>query len=254
MNSRSGESEGKLKILLVKIIRFEVISMRVVLKIGGSIIKGENEKLDLKIIGEYAAIIKRIIGEGYSVMVVVGGGALAREYVNYMRSLGASEALCDEVGIDCARLNGMILIAALKDAAYPYPVQNFREALKLLSLNKVLVLGGVQPGQSTNAVAALLAETVSADYLINLTNVDGVYDKNPLKHGDAKLLREVTTSELERILSAEPVGAGEYPLFDPLAIRIIRRSGIPTWIVNGKNPENILKLLKGERIGTRILK
>ncbi|WEU39811.1 MAG: UMP kinase [Candidatus Odinarchaeum yellowstonii] len=228
--------------------------MRVVLKIGGSIIKGVNENLNLKIIRDYADNIKRMIWEGYSVMVVVGGGALAREYVNYMRSLGAPESVCDEVGIDCARLNGMILIAALKEDAYPYPVQNFREVLKLLPLNKVLVLGGVQPGQSTNAVAALLAETVSADYLINLTNVDGVYDKNPLKYSDAKLLREVTTSELERILSAEPTGAGEYPLFDPLAIKIIRRSGIPTWIVNGKNPENILKILRGENIGTKILK
>ncbi len=228
--------------------------MRVVLKIGGSIIKGEDANLNLKIISEYAETIKRLVGEGYNIMVVVGGGSLAREYVNYMRSLGASEAVCDEVGIDCARLNGMILIAALKEAAYPYPVQNFREALKLLPLNKVLVLGGVQPGQSTNAVAALLAETVTADYLINLTNVDGVYDKNPLKYSDAKLLREVTASELERILSSEPTGAGEYPLFDPLAIKIIRRSGIPTWIVNGKNPVNIFKLLKGERVGTRILK
>ncbi|MEM2907308.1 MAG: UMP kinase [Candidatus Odinarchaeota archaeon] len=228
--------------------------MRIVLKIGGSIIKGENGNISLKSVEEYAKIIKKLVKESHSVLVVVGGGSLAREYINYMRSLGASEAVCDEVGIDCARLNSMVLIGALKETAYPYPVQNFREASKLLTLNRVLVMGGVQPGQSTNAVAALLAETVSADCLINLTNVDGVYDKNPMKNPDAKLLNEVSTTELEKILHSESMRAGEYQLFDPLAIRIIGRSNIPTWIVNGKNPENILRIIKGEMVGTRILK
>lgn len=228
--------------------------MRIVLKIGGSVLRGRSSSINMDVVNGYSALIRKLVDKSYSVLAVVGGGNIAREYITYLRSLGASESLCDEVGIDCSRLNSMVLIASLKELAYPFTIQSFREALKLLSLNKVLVMGGVQPGQSTNAVAALLAETVSADYLINLTNVDGVYSSNPLKDPKAELLKEVSTLELEKILSQGSAEAGEYPLFDPLAIRIVRRSNIPTWIINGKDPENVFKVIRGDKIGTRVVK
>jgi uridylate kinase len=100
-------------------------------------------------------------------------------------------------------------------------------------------------------VAAAAAELVHADMLLNATNVDGVYDKDPVKTG-AKKLDSVTISQLREILSDEGTKAGQYNLFDPVAIRIVERSQIATVIFNGNNPENLKKVFNKEKIGTRI--
>jgi uridylate kinase len=113
-------------------------------------------------------------------------------------------------------------------------------------------MGGLIPGQSTNAVAAVAAETVGADFLFNATNVDGVYDRDPSKAG-AKKLDSVTVDELNEILSGGGTRAGEYKLFDPVAIRVVGRSKIPTIIFDGQEPENLTRAIKGEKIGTRIV-
>jgi uridylate kinase len=113
-------------------------------------------------------------------------------------------------------------------------------------------MGGLTPGQSTNAVAALAAETVQADMLLNATNVDGIYDRDPKEPG-AKKLESVTVDELSEILSGTGTRAGEYKLFDPVAIRVVGRSRIPTAIFNGNDPENLLRLVKGEKVGSRIV-
>lgn len=119
--------------------------------------------------------------------------------------------------------------------------------------NLIVVLGGLQPGQSTNAVAALAAEAMRADLLVNATDVGGVYTADPRKDPNAKKLDKVTPEELMTILSTEGFRAGEYQLMDPLAIRIIQRSGLPVVIVDGRDPSNIEKALRGKRIGTRIV-
>ena len=101
------------------------------------------------------------------------------------------------------------------------------------------------------AVAAASAELIHADMLFNATNVEGVYDRNPEKP-DAKKLESVTISQLREILSDEGIKAGQYNLFDPVAIRIVERSQILTVIFNGNKPENLKKVFNKEKIGTRI--
>jgi uridylate kinase len=119
--------------------------------------------------------------------------------------------------------------------------------------NLIVVMGGLQPGQSTNAVAALAAEAMRADLLVNATDMDGAYTADPRKDPNATKLDEVTPDELTKILSTEGFKAGEYDLMDPLALRIIKRSKIPAVIVDGRDPSNIAKALSGKRIGTRIV-
>jgi len=113
-------------------------------------------------------------------------------------------------------------------------------------------MGGVQPGQSTNAAAAMAAEAMHAD-LVNATDVDGVYTADPRKDPTARKLDVVTPEELMRILAAEGTKAGEYALMDPVAIQVIRRSKIPVTIVDGRDPMNIDKALHGKRIGTKVV-
>jgi len=159
----------------------------------------------------------------------------------------------DQIGIMVSRLNASLLIAALKDIAFPSIPKNIEELKEYFLSNKIIVMGGFQPGQSTDAVAALSAETIKADFLIYAKDVDGVYTKDPNKDPSAKKIEQISIKELLKLVINNKVWAGEYELIDLVAVKIIERSKIPTWIVSGLNVENIKKVLLKEHIGTKIL-
>lgn len=221
--------------------------MKVVLKLTGKVFS-EEYITTLKTI---ANTIKFMHEKGYRVVVVTGGGKLAREYISLGRKLGLNNSRLDVIGIETSRINALILASLLGDSCYAPIPRNIDEFMRAWSSNRIVVLGGLQPAQSTNAVAAIIAELISADLLINATVVDGVYDKDPSKYADAKLLSEVSIEELEKMLSQEFL-PGHYELIDPLALNIIRRSRINIVFTNAFKPENIAKILKGERVGTWI--
>ncbi len=225
--------------------------MRAVLKIGGSLLYDNDGQIRIDRLREYADSIRSLVKDGHSLAIVVGGGKPARMYISAARALGANEAQCDWLGIKAARNNAELLCAALGNLAYPKIVDDYDELEVAINLGKVVLLGGMIPGQSTNAVAAASAELINADMLFNATNVDGVYDRNP-EEKDAQKLDSVDVAQLRAILSAEGTKAGQYSLFDPVAIRIVERSKISTVIFNGNKLENLKKAFNKEKIGTRI--
>ena len=222
------------------------LKKRIVLKLTGSLFDRSADEVKA-----VTQTILEALKEVEIPAVVTGGGEAARRYIDYARDLGADQSTLDEFGIDVSRINAKLLIVALGRSAYPYPPHTIEEAVKASSTGRVVVAGGFQPGQSTNAVAALLAERLSASLLVNATDVEGVYDKDPKKHYDAKLLREVTVAELRRILEGE-IFAGTYELIDPIALKIIERSKIPTRIIRC-SVEAIRDALIGRDIGTLIV-
>lgn len=222
--------------------------MKIVVTIGGSILVQDNSYKKFK---EYAEIISQMNTE-HKLYVVVGGGKPARDYITMARGLGASEALCDDVGIDVTRLNARLLITALQEAAYPKVPHNFQEALEYSQSGKLVVMGGTEPAHSTDAVGSILAEFIGADLLINATSVDGLYDKDPKKYSDAVKFEEITASDMMDLLSNKDIKAGTYEFFDQTAIGIIKRSKLKTVVVDGNDPENLLKAVY-EKIGTTIL-
>jgi uridylate kinase len=222
--------------------------MKVVVTVGGSIIIKDGDHKKFK---DYADVLFEMNNEN-EIFVVVGGGKPAREYIGIARGLGISEAACDDIGIEVTRLNAKLLIMALGDAAYPRVANNFHEAMEFSVSGKIVVMGGTEPAHSTDAVGSILAEFVCADLLINATSVDGLYDKDPNKYDDAQMYEKITPTEMMSILSSKEIKAGTYEFFDMTAIQIIKRSSIKTRIVNGENPENILKAVNTE-IGTTII-
>ena len=223
--------------------------MKIVVAIGGSILLKE---YDCKKFQEYSTILKDLSSQ-HELFVVVGGGKPAREYINVVRNLGAGEAQCDDIGIEVTRLNAKLLLLALGDAAYPRVPHDFRQALEFSSTGKIIVMGGSEPAHSTDAVSAILAEYINADKLINLTSVDGMYTKDPNKFDDAELVSEITATDLLDFLSDKDVKAGTYEFFDTTAVQMIKRSNLETVITNGFNPENLVKAVNGENIGTRVI-
>jgi len=188
-------------------------------------------------ISAYAETLQTLRKSGQRLVVVMGGGRVAREYIDAARRLGASEFACDLIGIEVARLNARLFIARLGEDAYPEPVTSLLDLRRAFETGKIVFLGGLQPGQSTNAVGILSAEAVNADLFINATDVDGVY---------------MGTDVLLQMLLANELWAGGYPLFDPVAVKIVERSGIPTRIIDGRAPTNIVEAVRGTALGTLI--
>jgi len=222
--------------------------MKIVVTVGGSIIIKDNDHEKFK---DYARVLKSMTNE-HDLFVVVGGGKPARDYIRIARDLEVSEAACDDIGIDVTRLNAKLLIIALGDDAYPKVARNFHEAMEFSVSGKIVVMGGTEPAHSTDAVGSILAEFVNADLLINATSVDGLYDKDPNKHKEAKMFQKITPTEMMSILSSTEIKAGTYEFFDTTAIQIIKRSKIKTRIVNGEHAENLQKAISSA-IGTTII-
>ena len=217
--------------------------MIVVLSIGGSILEKDANK-----IRAIANAVQEIASKN-KVFVVCGGGPVSREYIKVARALVASEAVCDMLGIDATRLNARLLISATKDACKIIP--KTYEAAAAQKEN-IVIMGGVSPGHTTDAVAAILAEYVSADLLVNATSVDGVYSADPKKDKNAKKFNKLTPRQLVEIVSKVEMTAGPTTVFDLLASKIIERAGIKTIVVDGRNTKNIVGAVRGKHNGTEI--
>jgi len=126
-----------------------------VISYGGSILAPE--EIDTGFISRVAELLKKAEG---SVYVVVGGGEIAREYIERGRELGANESLLDEIGILATRMNAYLLLSALGSEAYPRVAESIDEAIT--AKQRIVVMGGTVPGHTTDAVAALLAERLGS--------------------------------------------------------------------------------------------
>lgn len=216
--------------------------MRLVLSLGGSVFEGDAQR-----IRSFAEVLDQI-SENNELFVVVGGGKLAREIIKKARELGANETMCDYLGIAVTRINAMLLAYAMKNSAKKIP-ENFIEAFELSKKYKAVVMGGTFPGHTTDATSLLLAEFVNADLFLNATSVDGIYSEDPKKNPNAKKFNKITPTELVKLVASSSMEAGANVVIDLLSAKLIERSKIKTIVFKGE-PENILKVLRGEKIGT----
>lgn len=224
--------------------------MIIVVSVGGSVLARTLSPERFR--GYAAALIE--ISKKNTVFIVTGGGQAARNYIGVARELGANEAQCDIIGIEMTRLNARLLIAALGDAAYHEPLLNYEEAKNASLSGKIAVMGGVIPGQTTDAVSAILAEYTGADLLINATSIDGVYTSDPKKNKEARKYETMTPEQLiETVIKIEMIAGANSPI-DLLAAKIIERSNIKTIVLNGEDPQNIVDAVNGKHSGTVIEK
>lgn len=179
-------------------------------------------------------------------IIITGGGKAARDHIRIGRSLGSDEATLDWVGIAATRLNAWLMISCLGSNCHPIPAETIEEAIIAAASSRFVIGGGTHPGHTTDAVAALIAERWSADHFINLTAVNGAYNADPNKFSNAEKKDSMTGSELVELVSDTSHGAGSHSVMDPLASRIIRRAGLRTSILNGRDLKSLENCLKDE--------
>lgn len=223
--------------------------MRIVIRVGGSVAASPPNP---ELIRKYAELIGDLRNRGYEVVVVVGGGRLAREFIGWARELGLSEREQDELAISVSRLFAQMLAMRIGGYEWRTVPATIEDAVKMLNEKGIVVMGGIRPGMTTDTVAALIASEIKAEMIIKATDQDGVYTKDPRKYPDAKKIDELSFEELDGLLAENRHKAGIHQIIDPEAARILREKRIKTIVVNGFKPENILLAINGVMVGTII--
>ena len=225
---------------------------RVLIKLSGEALSGKNGSgLDYDTVLEICSAIKKCSDFGAQIGIVVGGGNFWRG-----RSSGKMDRTrADHMGMLATAINSLALADALEQLGVPVRVQTAismqqiaepyirNRAVRHLEKGRVVIFGcGTgNPYFSTDTASALRAAEIDADIILKATNVDGVYDCDPNKNNGAKKFE--TVSYLD-VLSKE------LGVMDSTAASLSRDNNIPILVFSIKNPENLIKALKGENIGT----
>lgn len=223
--------------------------LRLVIRIGGSIVASP---LNPVLMNSYAELLQNLKRQGHKVAAVVGGGSLSRELIQTAKAMGLSEPDQDGVAISISRVTAQLLALRVGKASSPDPPTAIEDAANLLENGKIVIMGGLKPGMTTDTVAALLAAYVNADLLVKATDQEGIFNKDPKKFSDARKLSSLSFNDLSNLFEANKHRAGIHQIIDPEAVLILQKRKIKTVVVNGVKPENVFSAVKGEKIGTII--
>ncbi len=220
----------------------------IVISIGGSVILSRD--LDLSFFRNLASLFNKV-SEQNKLFIVVGGGNIARRYIKLGRELGFDEKNLDSIGIDVTRINAKFLANTMGDNNPNIPI-SINEAVKI---NKpIVIMGGTSPGHSTDLVGAELAEKTSSDLYIIATNVDGVFNKDPNKYTDVKMISSIKIDDLITDFGTEWKQAGKNIVIDGPALKVIKDKKINTCVLNGKKLDRMENALNFKPFkGTKIL-
>jgi len=221
-----------------------------VISIGGSILV--DERPNAKSFQKIADSINALSAEGNKFVLVVGGGKTARQYIGTAKQLNANNFLQDEIGIQTTRLNAMLLLPIIQNV-FPEILTNVSKAKQVLDSGKIPVFGGIIPSFTTDAVGALIAESLDGIF-VNLSNVNGVYSEDPRQNPKAKFFPELSFKQLLSIIKKAQSMPGQHMVIDLPACLILKRSNIPTYFLNGNDLENFEAFVRGQNFkGTSVI-
>jgi uridylate kinase len=213
----------------------------VVISLGGSLIV-PNE-IDVSFLKKLKELIVDFVDKKNKVIIVCGGGRTCRNYNNAAKEIiDPSNEELDKLGIKATELNAELLRVIFGKDAYASVMQDYnKKNLKF----KILLSCGYLPGTSSDYDAVMWAKNYNADCIVNLSNTDYIYDKDPNKFSDAKKLENLNWKTMQKLVGTKWVAGLNMP-FDPVATKIAGKLKLKVVFLNGKNIENLRKFLKGE--------
>lgn len=221
----------------------------VVISLGGSVVNPG--KLDIPLIKKFGNLLIGL--KTYKFGVIVGGGKLYRDVLDEVLKYCKDKKSLDWIGIHCTRVNAQCVLSYFinkKQNIYPEVSLSSKESAKLLKKHNFVFQGGDKPGYTSDMDAVELAVLKGKNTkIINISNVDGVYTKDPNKYKGAKKIKEITHKELSKIIlkqsgTYEP---GQNLIFDQMATRLAQKHNIELHFISAKNIKDIEKVLKGEK-------
>lgn len=229
---------------------------RVLLKLSGEALMGEaGYGIDPKVVDELADQVKEIAGDGIELAVTVGGGNIFRGMAGSAEGMERSQA--DYIGMLATCMNALALQDAFERKGIPTRVMSAiemrqicepyirRKAVRHLEKGRVIIFaaGTGNPYFTTDTTAALRACEIGAEALLKATKVDGIYDKDPVRHLDAV--------RFERLSYLE-VLAKELHVMDTTATSLCMDNNLPILVFDMTVPGNISRVLRGENVGTTV--
>jgi uridylate kinase len=229
---------------------------RILLKLSGEALMGERQYgIDPKRLAEYAEEIKEVTDLGVEVAVVIGGGNIFRGVAG--ASNGMDRVQGDHMGMLATVINGLALQSALEDAGVPTRLQSAikinevaepfirRKAMRHLEKGRVVIFGGGtgNPYFTTDSAAVLRAIEIESDVILKGTRVDGIYTADPEK--------DATATKFDFITFDEVLSKG-LKVMDTTAFTLSQENELPIIVFDMNTSGNLLKLIKGENIGTKV--
>ena len=227
---------------------------RILLKLSGEALEGEQQYgIDPKRLAEYASEIKSVVEENLEVAIVIGGGNIFRGLQG--TSEGMDRVQGDYIGMMATIINGMAIQSALEKLGVKAKLlsgiaidplcesMSRRKAIDYLDAGYVVIISGGtgNPYFTTDTASALRALEIKADAILKGTRVDGVYTADPEKHSDA--IKYDTLSFDEAITKG-------LKIMDLTAFTLCKENSMPIIVFNMNEAGNLLKLIRGEKVGT----
>jgi len=207
--------------------------MKFVISLGGSVIIPD--EIDVAYLKKFKNMIQEFVSKGHQFVILCGGGSIARKYQKAAKSLGVKDVDLDWIGISTTKTNAELVRSLFGlDRSYSDPNE--------VEMEDIVIMSGWKPGCSTDYDAVLIAKRIGADMIINVTDVQFVYDKDPHKFKDAKPLKEIFWEEMRKIINGEWKPGMNTP-FDPIATK--NADGLKVVITN-KDIPNLNKILSGK--------
>lgn len=225
----------------------------IVMSIGGSLIV-PNGGVNYEFLAKLNQFIREQVKKGHRFFLVSGGGTIARQYRDAGRFVigDVTDEDLDWIAIHATRLNAHLLRTIFQDIAHTRIIENYDKKLK--NWKEPVVIGaGWKPGWSTDYDATILAHDYGANVIINLSNIDWIYDKDPKKFKDAKPIKRLTWEEMEELVGTKWKPGINAP-FDPIAVQFAKKLGLTVIVTNGTDFKNLEKIIEGDAFrGTVIM-
>jgi len=219
----------------------------IVISLGGSLVVPDN--IDVEFLKNFKKVISKY-SKKYNFVILVGGGKVCRNYLKAFSEFGMKDVDREWLGIKITRLNAEVVKQVFLKNSYNKVFENPKERIKT---NKEIIVGaGWKPGWSTDYVSVLTAKTYGVKTIINLTNIDYVYNRNPKEFSDAKPFENIDWKDFQKIVGTKWTPGLSAP-FDPRASLVAGKSKMKVAIINGKNLERLEDFLNNKQfIGTTI--
>ena len=229
---------------------------RILLKLSGEALMGKRQYgIDPERLHDYASEIKQITEKGVEVAIVIGGGNIFRGVAGASRGMDRVQG--DHMGMLATVINGLALQSALEDENVETRLQSAikmnevaepfirRKAVRHLEKGRVVIFGGGtgNPYFTTDSAAVLRAIEIEADVILKGTRVDGIYTSDPEKNADATKFD---------FISFEDVLKKGLKVMDTTAFTLSQENELPIIVFDMNTKGNLLKVISGEKIGTKV--
>ena len=222
-----------------------------IISVGGSIIIPKTG-FDLAFLKKFRALILKEVKKGEKFVIVIGGGATCRTYQNAAREFGKpSKDDLDWIGIKTTLLNAELVRVLFDGYSHKTVIINNKEKVK--TKMPIIVAGGEKPGHSTDMDAVMFAKTYGAKEVLNLSNIDFVYTKDPNKFKDAVKIETISWKDFRKNVVGYTWDPGKNAPFDPIASGVAEKNKMTVSIMNGNNLGEVAKALTGKKfVGTKV--